>query len=63
MPMAGVPVHNLDHYLEKLIKKGVMVAICDQLEDAKEAKKRREVIKRGACTHTHTSAHNTHANC
>lgn len=38
--MCGVPVHSHDAYLEKLIKSGVKVAICEQLEDPAEAKKR-----------------------
>ena len=37
-PMAGVPHHQLDNYLRKLIDKGFRVAIADQMEDAKEAK-------------------------
>ena len=38
--MCGVPVHSHEAYLEKLIKSGVKVAICEQLEDPSEAKKR-----------------------
>lgn len=37
-PMAGIPHHSLDNYLKKLIKKGYKVAICDQVEDPKQAK-------------------------
>lgn len=40
IPMCGVPVHSSDYYLETLIAKGVKVAICEQLEDPGEAKKR-----------------------
>lgn len=40
IPMAGVPVHAMDGYLARLIKQGFKVAICEQLEDPAEAKKR-----------------------
>jgi len=42
--MAGFPYHALDVYLPKLIRAGKRVAICDQLEDPKLAKK---LVKRG----------------
>ena len=42
--MAGFPFHALDTYLPKLIRAGRRVAICDQLEDPKLAKK---LVKRG----------------
>ncbi len=42
--MAGFPYHALDTYLPKLIRAGRRVAICDQLEDPKLAKK---LVKRG----------------
>ncbi|MBU4139580.1 MAG: DNA mismatch repair protein MutS, partial [Euryarchaeota archaeon] len=44
MPLAGIPYHSVDSYLPKLIKKGYKVAICEQLEDPKNAK---GVVKRG----------------
>lgn len=37
--MAGFPHHALDNYLPKLVRKGKRVAICDQMEDPKLAKK------------------------
>ncbi len=37
VPMAGVPVHAADGYLQKLVEKGHRVAICEQVEDAAEA--------------------------
>ncbi len=37
-PMAGVPFHALDRYLARLVRKGYKVAICDQVEDPKQAK-------------------------
>ena len=37
-PMAGVPHHALDRYLARLVQKGYKVAICDQVEDPKQAK-------------------------
>ena len=48
IPMCGVPVHAVDHYLHKLIRHGHRVAICEQLEDPAEAKKRgaKSVVKR-----------------
>ncbi|MFO1242535.1 MAG: DNA mismatch repair protein MutS [Rickettsiales bacterium] len=48
IPMCGVPVHSSEYYLETLISKGVKVAICEQLEDPAEAKKRgyKAVVRR-----------------
>ncbi|WP_010301432.1 DNA mismatch repair protein MutS [Candidatus Odyssella thessalonicensis] len=40
IPMCGVPVHAYESYLARLIQKGFKVAICEQLEDPSEAKKR-----------------------
>ncbi len=40
IPMCGVPVHALDQYLQKLIRFGHRCAICEQIEDPAEAKKR-----------------------
>ncbi len=40
IPMCGVPVHAAEAYLEKLIRKGFRVAVCEQTEDPAEAKKR-----------------------
>ncbi|MDO5026369.1 MAG: DNA mismatch repair protein MutS [Tissierellia bacterium] len=37
-PMCGVPHHVIDSYIVKLVKNGYKVAICDQVEDPKEAK-------------------------
>ncbi|MFN0197893.1 MAG: DNA mismatch repair protein MutS [Planctomycetaceae bacterium] len=47
VPMAGFPYHALDQYLQKLIHSGQRVAICEQVEDPKEAKGlvRREVTQ------------------
>jgi DNA mismatch repair protein MutS len=42
--MAGFPHHALDVYLPKLVRAGYKVAICDQLEDPRFAKK---LVKRG----------------
>lgn len=44
LELAGFPHHALDTYLHKLVKAGYRVAICDQLEDPKEAK---GIVKRG----------------
>ncbi len=38
IPMAGVPQHALENYLSRLVRKGHRVVICDQVEEAKEAK-------------------------
>lgn len=48
IPMAGVPVHAAEAYLAKLIRAGFKVAICEQMEDPAEAKKRgsKAVVKR-----------------
>ena len=37
-PMCGVPHHAVDGYLNKLVAKGYKVAICEQVEDPKQAK-------------------------
>ena len=37
-PLAGFPYHALDSYLHKLLKAGLKVAICEQIEDPKKAK-------------------------
>ena len=37
VPLAGFPYHALDNYLDKLIKIGLKVAICEQVEDPKKA--------------------------
>lgn len=46
-PMAGFPYHQLDSYLAKLIAAGYKVAVCEQVEDPKKAKKivKREVVR------------------
>ncbi len=48
IPMCGVPFHAYESYLAKLIRQGYKVAICEQVEDPKEAKKRgyKAVVKR-----------------
>lgn len=38
IPMAGVPVHSHETYLQRLIRKGFRVAVCEQMEDPAEAK-------------------------
>ncbi len=47
IPMCGVPYHAAEGYISRLIQKGFRVAICDQVEDAKLAKKlvRREITR------------------
>src|SRR5262249_32496714 len=48
IPMCGVPVHRADEYLHRLIAQGQRVAVCEQLEDPAEARKRgnKSVVKR-----------------
>lgn len=43
VPLAGFPHHALDNYLPKLVQAGLRVAVCEQLEDPKYARK---VVKR-----------------
>ena len=40
IPMCGVPVHTAETYLARLIRAGFKVAICEQIEDAAEARRR-----------------------
>ena len=49
IPLAGVPAHTADAYIAKLIRLGHRVAVCDQLEDPAEARKRgsKAIVKRG----------------
>ncbi len=44
VPMCGVPFHSVTPYIEKLVNKGYKIAICEQLEDPKNAK---GMVKRG----------------
>jgi DNA mismatch repair protein MutS len=48
IPMAGVPVHSAEAYLAKLIRAGFKVAVCEQMEDPAEARKRgsKSVVRR-----------------
>src|SRR5690242_9789229 len=47
IPMCGVPYHSAENYIARLIQKGHRVAICDQMEDPKVAKKlvKREITR------------------
>ncbi|HSA92679.1 MAG TPA: DNA mismatch repair protein MutS, partial [Terriglobales bacterium] len=47
VPMCGVPYHSAENYIARLIRKGYKVAVCDQVEDPRLAKKlvRREVTR------------------
>jgi DNA mismatch repair protein MutS len=47
VPMCGVPYHSAETYLTRLIRKGFKVAICEQVEDPRQAKQlvRREVTR------------------
>lgn len=48
IPMCGVPVHAHDAYMSKLVRQGFKVAVCEQMEDPAEAKKRgsKAVVRR-----------------
>jgi DNA mismatch repair protein MutS len=48
IPMCGVPIHRADEYLQRLIRQHYRVAVCEQLEDPAEARKRgaKAVVKR-----------------
>ena len=48
IPMCGVPFHSAEGYIKTLLDKNMKVAICEQLETPKEAKKRgyKEIVKR-----------------
>ncbi|MDR3440401.1 DNA mismatch repair protein MutS [Telmatospirillum sp.] len=48
IPMCGVPVHSHEAYLSRLIRKGFKVAVCEQMEDPAEARKRgsKSVVER-----------------
>ncbi len=47
IPMSGIPSQTLDNYVEKLVNKGLLVAIAEQMESPKEAKTivRREIVR------------------
>ncbi|HYK87828.1 MAG TPA: DNA mismatch repair protein MutS [Acidobacteriota bacterium] len=47
IPMCGVPYHSVDGYIARLLKKGFKIAICEQVEDPRTAKKlvHREVTR------------------
>ncbi len=49
IPMCGVPVERSEEYLHRLIAQGFRVAVCEQIEDPAEAKKRgaKSVVRRG----------------
>src|SRR6201996_4701202 len=48
IPMCGVPVHASEAYLAKLIRSGFKVAVCEQMEDPAEARKRgyKSIVRR-----------------
>ena len=48
IPMCGVPVHSYDSYMQRLIRRGFKVAVCEQVEDPAAARKRgaKSVVKR-----------------
>ncbi|MBP9232299.1 MAG: DNA mismatch repair protein MutS, partial [Phenylobacterium sp.] len=48
IPMCGVPVHAAEAYLAKLIRAGFKVAVCEQMEDPAEARKRgsKSIVRR-----------------
>src|SRR5665213_1844263 len=46
-PMCGVPYHAAEQYIQRLLRKGYRIALCEQIEDPKQTKKlvRREVTR------------------
>ena len=56
VPMCGVPVHSHQAYLQRLIKEGFRVAICEQTEDPAEARRRggKALVKRAVDYTWHT---------
>ncbi|MFA9478013.1 DNA mismatch repair protein MutS [Phycisphaerales bacterium AB-hyl4] len=46
VPMAGVPYHSVEGYLRRMIQAGHRVAVCEQVEDAAQAKASGSVVKR-----------------
>ena len=59
IPMAGVPFHAVDTYLHRMIAAGYKVAICEQMENPKDAKGviKREVTCAGHPRHAHRRCH------
>src|ERR1700751_3182735 len=55
IPMCGVPAHTAEAYLARLIRAGFKVAICDQVEDPAEAKRRGAKMLRRAVTRVVTA--------
>ncbi|HWL69738.1 MAG TPA: DNA mismatch repair protein MutS [Geminicoccus sp.] len=49
VPMCGVPVHAVETYLHRAIRKGFKVAVCEQMEDPAEARRRsgKTLVERG----------------
>ncbi|MBI3212140.1 MAG: DNA mismatch repair protein MutS, partial [Simkania negevensis] len=47
VPMSGIPAHTVENYVEKIIKKGYLVAIAEQMEDPRQVKGlvKREVVQ------------------
>lgn len=47
VPMSGIPAHTVENHLEKLISKGLLVAIAEQVEDPQQAKGivKREIVR------------------
>ena len=53
IPMCGVPYHAAEGYIAKLIRKGFKVAICEQVEDPRLAKK-------AGAARSHARSHSRH---
>ncbi len=47
VPMCGIPHHALNRYLPRLVRRGLRAAICEQVEDPKQAKGlvKREIVR------------------
>ena len=46
IPMCGVPAHAGDGYLSRLVKRGFRVAVCEQMDNAKQAKASKKLVRR-----------------
>ena len=46
IPMCGVPAHAGDGYLSRLVKRGFRVAVCEQMGNAKQAKAKKQLVRR-----------------
>src|SRR5438128_6521644 len=46
VPMCGVPHHSAEQYIARLIQRGFKVALCDQVENAEDARFAKQLVRR-----------------